>query len=67
MFDENSFDQSSFSVSSWFIDAVQKIVRRIRQWFVRTDRESISVVTASADIVARAASKEIQVVQRVNR
>lgn len=65
MFDENSFDQASFSVSSWLIDAVQKIVRRIRQWFVRTERESISVVTGSADIVTRTESEEIQVVQRV--
>ena len=65
MFDENSFDQNSFSVSSWLIDAVQKIVKRIRQWFVRTERESITVSTASPDIVARTQNDEIQVVQRV--
>lgn len=65
MFDENSFDQNSFSVSSWLIDAVQKIVKRIRQWFVRTERESITVSTTSPDIVARTQSDEIQVVQRV--
>lgn len=65
MFDENSFDQNSFSVSSWLIDAVQKIVKRIRQWFVRTERESISVVTGSADIVTCTENEEIQVVQRV--
>lgn len=65
MFDENSFDQNSFSVSSWLIDAVQKIVKRIRQWFVRTERESITVSTTSPDIVASTKNDEIQVVQRV--
>lgn len=65
MFDENSFDQNSFSASSWLIDAVQKIVKRIRQWFVRTERESITVSTTSPDIVASTKNDEIQVVQRV--
>lgn len=65
MFDENSFDQNSFSVTSWLIDAVQKIVKRIRQWFVRTERESITVSTTSPDIVASTKNDEIQVVQRV--
>ena len=65
MFDENSIDQNSFRVSSWLIDAVQKIVKRIRQWFVRTERESITVSTTSPDIVASTKNDEIQVVQRV--